>query len=306
MPGAVVARPIRVLYVPTTKAACTTLKRLVSEAAGLYDEAGFDVLTRPHLTPDQAIHEQVVNGFEYFRNLWDEDQQGILESDEWWKVGAVRNPYARVYSAFENNWLLFRGTVRDSFRPLYAEVADGECLNLTATFEHFVRMLREHPSVLMGDDHFRTQVQQLHPREIGYTHFIHVDRPGELEGFAREIRERSGRDVQLRRLNEGLGVKYRDVMTAESARMIEEIYAEDFAVLDYPTETFPEAIEPRILTPTESRLVSLVQQTWYRQWQISIVALGQSGFRYGLRQIGARAKGRALEMLGRAPLTPDH
>lgn len=306
MPGAVVARPIKVLYTPTTKAACTTLKRLVSEAAGLYNEDGFANLTRPHLTPDQAIHEQVINGFEYFRNLWDDDQQEILESDEWWKVGAVRNPYARVYSAFENNWLLFRGTVRESFKPLYHEVMKGDRLDMTATFEHFVRMLVAHPEVMMADDHFRTQVYQMHPREIGYTHLVHVDRPGELEGFAEQLRIRSRTNVQLRRLNEGLGVKYRDVMSAQTARIIEEVYAEDFATLDYAVEEFPESVEPRILTPTETRLVAVIQQTWYRQWQISIAARGRAGFRYGLEQIGARLKGRTLELFGRAPLAPDH
>lgn len=305
IPGAVVAESIKVLYVPTPKAACSSLKRLVAEAAGTFDESALLRLTTPNLTPDQAIHELDVNGFTYFRNLPDSEQHEILSSPDWWRVAAVRNPYARAYSAFENNLLFLGGTLREGLSEMYREVRVDDRLDLTATFEAFVHLLAVDPSAHFADDHFKPQVWQVSPDTVNYTHFFKVDEPGAIDRFAKELSSRSGRSVTPRRLNEGLGVKYRDVMRADTARKIEGVYWPDFQSLGYEHETFPETVDHRILTAHETRLVALLQRAWLRQWQMSVAAKQMRGFRYGSRQIAARIREVALSALGRPPVFPE-
>lgn len=294
--GAVVVDPIKVLYAPVPKAACTSLKRLLAEAAGTYDESALLRLTTPNITPEQAIHQPEVNGFTYFRNLEDDEQASILSSAEWWRLAAVRNPYARAYSAFEGNLLLFAGTMETGIAERYEEVIVDGRLDLTETFDRFVRSLADHRLDYFTNDHFRPQLWQVSPDVVEYTHFLRVDEPGAMAGFAAALASRSGRAAEPRRMNEGLGLRYRDVMSAPTARLIEDVYSVDFAALGYPREEFPETVEHRLLTPQETRLVHQVQRMWVRQWQMSVAALGMRGFRYGLGQVtgrlGRAARGR--------------
>lgn len=303
--GAVVAESIKVLFVPTPKAACSSLKRLIAEAAGTYDETALLRLTTPNLTPEQAIHEPEVNGFIYFRNLGDEEQREILSSPDWWRVGAVRNPYARAYSAFENNLLFLGGTLRKGFPELWREVMVEDRLDLTATFACFVRQLAENRLVYFTDDHFRPQQWQVSPDVVDYTHFFRVEEPGALDRFSLDLSERTGQRVTPRRLNEGLGVGYRDVMSADIAALLEQVYQPDFDGFGYTHETFPEHVDPILLGPRETRLVQLVQRMWLRQWQMSVAAKELRGFRYGVRQIAERSRRAALTALGRPPVVPE-
>lgn len=305
IPGAVVAESIKVLYVPAPKAACSSLKRLISEAAGTYDESALLRITTPNITPEQAVHQLEVNGFTYFRNLHDDEQHEILSSDEWWRVSAVRNPYARLYSAFENNLLLFAGTLREGFSEIYSEVMVGERLDLTATFANFVRRMAADPEIHFRDDHFRPQVWQVSPDAVRYTHWFKVEQPGAMDDFALGLSERSGRHVRPRRLNEGLGLKYPDVMSAETARLIEGVYWPDFEGLGYEHETFPDEIAHVLLSENETRMLRLIQRMWLRQWQMSVAAKTMRGFRYGTRQVVGRAKDAVLGTVGRRPVVPE-
>lgn len=305
IPGAVVAESIKVLYTPTPKAACSSLKRLIAEAAGTYDPSAVLRLTTPNITPDQAIHEPEVNGFIYFRNLPDSEQDEVLESSDWWRVAAVRNPYARAYSAFENNWLLFAGTMREGLSESYREVVTDDRIDLTATFEHFLREMAGNREMFFRDDHFRPQAWQVGTGSVQYTHLFKVETPGALNDFARQLGVRTGRDVSPRRINEGLGLKHRDVMTAESARLVEMIYEPDFDEFGYEREDFPESLEHRLMSEQETRLLRLVQRMWERQWQMSVAARGLRGFRYGVREISGRTREKVLSALGRAPVVPE-
>lgn len=303
--GAVVAHSIKVLYVPTPKVACSSLKRLIAEAAGTFDESALNRLTTPNITPEQAIHEPEVNGFTYFRNLTDGEQAEILGSPEWWRVAAFRNPYARAYSAFENNWLLFAGTMRETFRGRYREVLTDGCINLTETFAAFLESLVENRETFFIDGHFRPQLWQVSPDAVDYTHVFKVDSPGALDDFARQLSERTAHEVRPRRINEGLGLTYRDILTADLARRIEYVYEPDFDTLGYAREDFPEVRDPWILSEQETRLVHVVQRMWLRQWQMSVAARGMRGFRYGARQIMSRTRESLLGFVGRPPVFPE-
>lgn len=76
-----------------------------------------------------------------------------------------------------------------------------------------------------------------------FTHLFRVDQPGAMDSFAAELSERSGKLIVAKRLNEGLGIKYRDVMDAETARLVEEIYADDFHHFGFERKSFPTRLQ---------------------------------------------------------------
>ncbi|MFM7897756.1 MAG: hypothetical protein ACKO97_02165, partial [Actinomycetota bacterium] len=59
---ALVSPSLRVLYVPTPKAACTTLKLLLAEAAGSHRPEMADRLAIMHVSRAQTIHHPAVHG----------------------------------------------------------------------------------------------------------------------------------------------------------------------------------------------------------------------------------------------------
>ncbi|MCX6526534.1 MAG: hypothetical protein NTU52_00890 [Actinobacteria bacterium] len=98
IPAALVARNLKILYLPTTKVACTALKFLIAQAEGSLDVHAMQTLATAAVTPMHTIHNPIVSGLTLFRELEAEEQQDILQADDWWRVGAIRNPYARMYS----------------------------------------------------------------------------------------------------------------------------------------------------------------------------------------------------------------
>ena len=51
-----VAPRIKVLYVPTTKVACSTLKLLISQAEGSYNAQAAQEIITPNISQEQTIH----------------------------------------------------------------------------------------------------------------------------------------------------------------------------------------------------------------------------------------------------------
>ena len=101
-----VAPRVKVAYMPTTKSACSSIKMMLAEANDSYRPENARYLHSPNISIPQAIHQIEVSGLTLFRYLPAKEQDEIWESPDWWRVGALRHPYARTYSAFENRILM--------------------------------------------------------------------------------------------------------------------------------------------------------------------------------------------------------
>jgi len=280
-----VAEPIKILYVPATKVACSSMKLMIATAAGTYNADMVDHLDTRNISRSQTIHERRVSGFLLYRELPESDQTMIAESSEWWRVGAARNPYARAYSTFENRVLMLQSGLFDEITQHYSlQYRDGQ-IDITESFHHFIRTMQQHRDDFWRDDHFKPQYPEMHPDRFPFTHFFKVDDPGAMDAFAAELTERSGKLIVAQRLNEGLGIKYKDVMTAPIARIIEEMYAQDFEMLGYTHESFPEDIEHIVASTRETILLQYSSDLYERLRSVSDVAKKRNG---------ARAASRAL------------
>jgi len=289
-PAALVAPGLKVMYLPTTKVACTAIKYLLAEAEGCLNEAAVDSLPSAAVTRSHAIHNVAVSGLGLFAALPERVQHEILADPDWWRVGALRDPYARMYSSWENRILLRAPSHYIRSFDRFPDVLDGDDLDVGATFAEFMRRIVADPRLVDGDDHFRSQCSALRPGSISLTHLVRVDAPGELAAFADELARRAGRPLELRRLNEGLGIGHRSVVTAESAQLIETWSAEDFRSLGFATEAFP-ARQPRtVLSARERRLVGYARDVTERLDTVAMLVHLRSGARYGAREVIRRLR----------------
>ena len=281
-----VAPRVKVAYMPTTKSACSSIKMMLAEANGSYRPDNSRFLHSPNISIPQTIHQVEVSGLDLFRYLDPKLQDEIWESPDWWRVGALRHPYARTYSAFENRILMQAPSVLtdEVWEFCSDDRVDGN-IDIAATFRRFVHAMRGRPDLFFVDDHFTAQWISVRDDHVRYTHFFRVDKPGEMDRFATELSQRAGMDIRPKRLNEGLGIKYRDVMDAHTAAIIEEIYADDFARYGFERESFPTEPIKLVTTARETRAIEYARDITQRMRQISRLARWRRGWKYGAGQV---------------------
>lgn len=287
------ARNAKVLYVPSTKVASSTMRLLLAEANGTYRPELIPHLDGPTISVEQSVHNMTINGLVHMELLSATDQAEMKTSASWWRVAAVRNPYARLYSAWENR-ILFRapGQVLPEAWNACADVMSGDRIDLGATFRNFVRVLSERPQVFGRDSHFKSQAMHFDLTPISLTHLIRLDREGELQRFAEDLGQRVGRRLAPRRLNEGLGLTYREVTDAATASLIREIFADDFSRFEFAEESFPASVADIVATDRETQAIRYARSLTVRLEQLSRLARYRTTSRHlaaqALRNMGLR------------------
>jgi len=282
---ALVAPRIKVLYVPTTKVACSTLKLLMSQIEGCYNDDAKRIVISPNISQEQTIHSYLVHGLTRFFDLKPKKRWEILNSDEWLRVGALRDPLARAYSSWENRVLLRApGTPQEIFDRCPDVLVDGR-VDVTASFKHFAKELHADLETFIQDDHFRPQYNTLYSDQVEYHHLARVDVPGELQQLADVLNKRGGTNVSLARLNSGIGIKPHQVYDTETARLVTEVYARDFEWYGFEKKTYPESTTPLVLDQLQQSLLNNLRETTERLSIVSTSAFSRVGFRYGLIQI---------------------
>jgi hypothetical protein len=155
--------------VPIPKIACTTTKTVLRRLEGL--------------PPSEHIHDEGPR----LADFTVEENATMLSSPEWLRFCFVRNPYARLYSAYKSkigntweqqyDWL--RVAIRDAFDY---PVRDGARAGLV-TFDDFVRFVAEsHDPRVVTDGHLAAQTELLQ------LDCIHYDTVGRFETFQADFK----------------------------------------------------------------------------------------------------------------------
>ena len=280
-----VAPRLKVLYTPTAKVACTTIKWMLAEAEGTLN---LDVI--PRLLPaivhrSQTIHNRKVHGLTRLIDLPEREIVNILSSPEWIRMAALRDPVARSYSAWENRvFMRASGHVPDVERLSPDVLIDGR-IDMTASFAAFAVALRDHTSSFMRDHHFIPQSTVVQPNIINYDMLVRVDEAGAIDRIASLLSERSGRRIEPQRHNESMGVPLQRACSRPSAGIIHHVYRSDYEVFGFAPTEFAESPEHFVLSESETQLVALVRQSIERVNSVSRAAQMKMSARYGLRQV---------------------
>ena len=281
-----IAQNARVLYVPTTKVASSTARLLLAEANGTYRPERLRWTDAPNISVDQGIHNLEVSGLQYFEFLPETQRDHILTSSNWWRVGLLRDPYARLYSVWENRVLLRAPSPwLKNFQHKCSEVLIDGRLDYAASFRKFVNVLRAEPEIFGDDPHFKSQRTHLGGDQVAFTHLFRVDKPGELDIFATQLGQRVGMKIEPRRLNEGLGLKHLDVMDAQTASVVEQIYEDDFDAYGFERVSFPSISPIALASVGETKAINYARDVTARLVQLSQLARYRQRSRYLLAQI---------------------
>jgi len=282
---ALVAEPLNVLYLPTPKAACTTLKLLLAEAAGTHHPAMADRLAIMHVSRAQTIHHPAVHGLTRFVDLPSRNQREILGSSDWLRIASLRDPVSRAYSAWENRVFMRAHRRTKEIIALAHDVSTNGSLDIAASFAHFAQVLAANESTFMVDHHFWPQSRVVQTDHVQFTSLVRVDQPGEIDGFARLLSERSGKSLTPLRLNEGLGVSVNRVCDRATAEHVMTVYRDDYEQFGFGRREWSASVEPLLLTDTELRLVAAYRNVFERGISVAREAQRRTGARYGVSQM---------------------
>jgi hypothetical protein len=282
---ALVAPRTKVLYVPVTKVACSTLKLFLAQVEGSWSEDATRRVISANVSQEQTIHNYLVHGLQRFHALPRRRQWEIIDSPDWMRIAALRDPLRRAYSSWENRVLLRApGTDPDLLARCPDVLVDGR-LDVPATFARFASALRADPELFMRDDHFRPQFNTLYVDQVDYDVVARLDQHGDLQRLADAVNRRAGTTVALQRLNSGIGIGPDQVYDAATARTIEDVYERDYAWFGFERHDHPAAVPALVLDPLQQSLLRDLRAATERISALSTAAFGRVGFRYGAGQM---------------------
>ena len=286
-PTCVVAENCKVFYFEVPKVASSALKLLLADANGTYrPDERFDTL-HANTSIEQTAHNVEVTGLTRIAKLKPAVREEGLASPDWWRVAGIRDPYSRFYSGWENRILLMppaRRLERIARIGVTDVMEDGQ-INASQSFLKFARDVAKHPDKFRLDGHFNTQKFTIRPDIVNYTHLFRVDVAEEINGFVAQLSERVGRQLTLHRLNESIGLRGTQFITAEIGKIIEDVFADDFETFGFETKSFPSELPEVILTPIETNLIMQ-----YRAISERLSVVSRTGFAREKRLVGMLRK----------------
>lgn len=217
----------RYVCVAIPKIACTTVKTVLRRLEGL--------------PPAEHIHEEGL----HLADFATAEVVRMLTSPDWLRFAFVRNPYARLFSAYKskigNTWEQEYDWLRDQIRAAFDyPIRDDARVGMVA-FEDYVRFVAgsDDPRVVR-DGHLDLQVEILQQDCIPY------DVLGRFESFQRDFRailDRLGASPEVRAsaaevLNPSPQVPLAAVYRRELADVVHDLYEADFVQFGYARDSW--------------------------------------------------------------------
>jgi hypothetical protein len=231
---AYVVPELKLLYISLAKNACTSIKWLIAELAG-EDLDSLLPTTGPYPTREAGIHNRSV--FQRTPRL-DELPDGMRETisgDNGWMIFTVlRDPRTRLFSAWENKYLLRNPAYRGAkFTRPWAPRVPTEPQHVIDDFAKFVFDIYDNPDheVFQNDAHFRSQTFLLREDAVPYTHLYDISELKQFEADLTAHLRAQGHtgEVALGKSNDTPLPANREVFAGGVREAIEKLYAEDFA-----------------------------------------------------------------------------
>ena len=155
-----VGQQARILYIRVPKAACTTLLWGLLEWEG-HDPSLMSHSQKPLLsTPSSVVHDMDLYPVPTLPAVTPELRRQALTGPGWLRVAVVRNPYARLYSAWESK-LLVKPPGNRRFDQMPDLVLTERGIDVGASFRAFVSVLAEQPEQWLSERHFCPQARLL-------------------------------------------------------------------------------------------------------------------------------------------------
>src|SRR5262249_4034500 len=219
------------LYIDTPKAACTTLKRLIAGVENLSDVDFAESLALDSKLA-MLVHDRSHFRLPSLSNVPSELAEESLSSDQYFRFCFVRNPYSRLFSAWQSKILLREPFFLVNFKNMPSEFSRAESWSaIRESFGRFVAYIRksEYPDFL--DAHWQPQHELIFLSKIKYSLI------GRTESLTQDVQQflthLKSHCVPANRLilqdsNVGALRDWQWFYNAKTAELVQSMYAEDF------------------------------------------------------------------------------
>ena len=234
-----VSQERKLFYVATPKVACTSLKWWFAELEGVA-EAVRQLKTSSETDPELVIHDSL-NIVAPQLSLRSQEQLQEIKTGGFFSFALVRNPYKRLFSAWQSKILL-----REPLQiEAYLDQAFVACpvetmLDVAAAFECFLEYLNTYEAGDFQDWHWAPQYELLKPQLFPYSAVSKIEDTGGLnEALRAHLGDAYVNPFTSSKANESLIPYLPEFISPRSKALIELLYADDFEFFDYSTELPP-------------------------------------------------------------------
>jgi hypothetical protein len=231
----------RLLYVATPKAACTSLAWWFAELEGCA-QAICQCTDSAETDPDLVIHDAFHRVAPEVTGLPPEALREPLSSEAYFRFAVVRNPYKRIFSAWQSK-LLLREPLQSGpyLRCGFFNRPVDSAADVAAAFEGFLEHLAANEAPDSRDAHWTPQAALLRPDLVRYSMLAKMEDARALcAALSARLGPRFSEPFAIRRANESLIPYLPGFLTKRGAELIRELYAADFEEFGYDLQP-PEA-----------------------------------------------------------------
>ena len=247
------------VYVPTPKVACTTVKTALVgiEAAG--HETDRRSGTRSGAL---SVHHRGTHSLESLGNLSPGALDEAMNDVDWIRFCLTRRPYERLASAWIEKVFLGGNLGENVARPSWIESIDRTA-EIGGLFREFVKGMVGEFQAVFDDPHFTPQSELLDIENFAYTHVVDLKGVEDFAGWIRTSGDsRSGFELG-KPMNRSMKVPLRAMYDRPTGERVEALYARDFECLGYAHETFDDEAQAFELNSNELAMVErIVELNW--------------------------------------------
>lgn len=233
----------RLLYVATPKVACTTFKWWFAEILGLR-EAIEQASVSLESDQELVIHDTFARVAPEYTGANEIGLVEALASPDYFRFCVVRNPYTRVFSAWQSKWLLREPLQSNAYPDAVDERAIDSAADIRAAFEAFLRAVAAVDYPERHDVHVAPQWALLEPQRVSYRMVGQIeDLSALVQALAAHLEPDLRNSLSGGRANVSLLPYSAEWISDEAARLIRTIYARDFELFGYDM-TVPAGAKP--------------------------------------------------------------
>jgi glycosyltransferase involved in cell wall biosynthesis len=227
----------RIFYVATPKVACTSVKWWFAGLEGCEDKIRAVVDTK-ETDADLSVHSAFRIVAPDVTGLVLEDLKEALESDSYFRFALVRNPYRRIFSAWQSKILLREPLqIEPYLKADFFHHPIESSKDIGGAFERFLEFLKSSEQPPRRDYHWASQSDLLRPDLIKYSALEKIEEPDKLsEALAKWLNLRDYTPLQERWSNASLLPYTESFITTRSAELILDLYEQDFDAFGYGRE----------------------------------------------------------------------
>ena len=244
----IILEELRIAFVPIAKAACTSLRWLISDLVGL-PEGSFEDPAKFRATQGQTIQNVHKWPPQYVIQCADPGWlEGVVKAEDWFRFSVVRDPARRLWSAWQSKLLLRQPAFVQKFggEPWFPDIPSTP-EEVLESYEQFVAALdREDEERRPYDQHWASQTGLLGDALPALNHIGRVETLGDTLDLLGDHVARFGLELPEMRRENVTPLSYPDgLLSEETLRIVHSYYAADYRAFGYPEPGLPLDAEDR-------------------------------------------------------------